>query len=147
MATDISFEAARLERDGAAAEGWVYDALIAVSSLTTSVVTARRDIIGVPATSGHATIRRLAKAQMALVDVSGDILRVHGDLVQIGRETAGYDLHECPAIAGAVSGHLSAATRIPLTRDHHTAMIARSRWPFSSLHCRLSFSFASGFVG
>lgn len=109
MSKEISFAAARLERDVAAAEGGVDDALIAVSSLTTSVVTARRDIIGVPATSGHATIRRLAKAQMALVDVSGDILRVHGDLVQIGRETAGYDLHECPAIAGAVSEHLPAA--------------------------------------
>ena len=76
MSKEISFAAARLERDVPAAEGRVDDALIAVSSLMTSVVTARRDTIGVPATSGHATIRRLAKAQMALVDVSGDILRV-----------------------------------------------------------------------
>ena len=37
---------------------------------------------------------------MSLVEVSGDILRVHGDLVEIGRETAGYDLHqECPKAA------------------------------------------------
>src|SRR3546814_16009206 len=106
MSKEISFAVARLERDVAAAEGRVDDALIAVSSLTTSVVTARRDIIGVPATSGHATIRRLAKAQMALVDVSGEILRVHGDLVQIGREPAGFDLNQCPSKAGWVCDHL-----------------------------------------
>jgi hypothetical protein len=49
------------------------------------------------------------KAQMALVDASGDILRVHGDLVEIGRETAGYDLHECPALAGAGAAPLTPA--------------------------------------
>ena len=103
MPKEITFTAARLVRDVPAAEIRIDDALIAVSSLMASVVTARRDTIGLPATRGHATIQRLMKAQMALVDVSGDILRVHGDLVQIGRETAGYDLHECPAIAGAVS--------------------------------------------
>ena len=38
-------------------------------------------------------------ALRALVGVSGDILRVHGELAEIGRETAGLDLHECPAHA------------------------------------------------
>jgi hypothetical protein len=62
-----------------------------------SVVTARRDTEGVPPAKGQATIQRLAKAQMALIDAGGDVLRVHGELVAIGQETAGYDLHEeCP---------------------------------------------------
>jgi hypothetical protein len=106
MSKEITITAARLIRDVPAAEVRIDDALIAVSSLMTSVVTARRDTAGVPATKGQATIRRLMKAQMALVDVSGDILRVHSELANIGRETAGYDLHECPAIAeaGATTG-------------------------------------------
>ncbi|MGV7123090.1 hypothetical protein [Sphingopyxis sp. 550A] len=99
MSNEIAIAAARLVRDVPAAEVRIDDALIAVSSLMTSVVTARRDTKGVPATRGHATIRRLMKAQVALVDVSGDILRVHGELSDLGRETAGYDLHECPSIA------------------------------------------------
>ncbi|GAA0861365.1 hypothetical protein GCM10009115_03710 [Sphingopyxis soli] len=100
MSKEITITAARLIRDVPAAEVRVDDALIAVSTLMTSVVTARRDTGGVPATKGQATIRRLMKAQMALVDVSGDILRIHGELADIGRETAGYDLHECPSVAG-----------------------------------------------
>lgn len=104
MSKEITVSAARLVRDIPAAEIRVDDALIAISTLMTSVVTARRDTAGVPLMRGQATIRRLMKAQMALVDVSGDILRVHGDIADIGRETAGYDLHECPSVAGAGDG-------------------------------------------
>lgn len=109
MSQAITITAARLIREVPAAEVRIDDALIAVSSLMTSVVTARRDTAGVPATRGQATIRRLMKAQMALVDVSGDILRVHGELADIGRETAGYDLHECPSIAEAGTSVRAAA--------------------------------------
>lgn len=109
MSQAISITAARLIREVPAAEVRIDDALIAVSSLMTSVVTARRDTNGVPATRGQATIRRLMKAQMALVDVSGDILRVHGELADIGRETAGYDLHECPSLGEAGTGARVAA--------------------------------------
>lgn len=109
MSKEITIAAARLIRDVPAAEVRIDDALIAVSSLMTSVVTARRDTAGVPATKGQATIRRLLKAQMALVDVSGDILRVHGELADLGRETAGYDLHECPPAAEAGAGTRTAA--------------------------------------
>ncbi|SNT08789.1 hypothetical protein [Sphingopyxis indica] len=104
MSNEITITAARLIRDVPAAEVRVDDALIALSSLMTSVVTARRDTAGVPAARGQATIRRLMKAQVALVGVSGDMLRIHGDLADIGRETAGYDLHECPSIAEAGTG-------------------------------------------
>ena len=97
MSKEIMATAARLQVDVPAAEARVDAALIALSNLMTSVVTARRDTAGLPPAKGHATIHRLAKAQLSLVDVSGDVLRVHGELVGIGRETAGYDLHqECP---------------------------------------------------
>jgi hypothetical protein len=100
---------ARLQQDVPAAERRIDDALIAVSSLMTSAVTARRDFDGVPATRGHATILRIARVQSALIDASGDVMRIHGELVEIGRETAGYDLHECPKVAGTNIVPLSSA--------------------------------------
>lgn len=98
----------RLRRHMPAAEASIDDALIAVSSLMASVVTARRET-GVPARTGQATIHRLAKAQMSLIEASSDVLRVHGELVRIGRETAGLDVHEdCPPASGAAKPHLAA---------------------------------------
>jgi hypothetical protein len=104
MSSIIASMAARLQRDVPATEGRIDDALVAVSSLMTTIVSARRDIGGVPVAAGHATIQRLAKAQLALVGVSGEVLRVHGELTRIGTETAGYDLHECPEVAPS-AGH------------------------------------------
>lgn len=101
MSENINLMAARLQHQVPAAELRIDDALIAVSSLFTSVVTARRDTAGVPPVKGQATIQRLANVQMALVGASRDVLRVHGDLADIARETSGLDLHECPAIAGS----------------------------------------------
>jgi len=100
---------ARLQEEIPAAERTIDDALIAVSSLMTSAVTARRDTDGVPAARGHAAIRRIAKVQNTLIDASGDVMRIHGELVEIGRESAGYDLHECPKVAGANVVPLSSA--------------------------------------
>lgn len=108
MPVSIPIFKARLEKEVPDAEVRIDDALIAVSSLMTSVVSARREVEGVPPAKGQATIQRLAKAQLALIDASGDVLRVHGDLVQIGKETAGYDLHECPALTGPAAPKLQA---------------------------------------
>jgi len=91
----------RLEREVPQAEFRIDDALVAVSSLMTTLATARRDIRDIPPVRGQATMKRLATAQLALLDVSGEVLRVHGELAVIGKETAGYDLHECPEFASA----------------------------------------------
>lgn len=109
MSESISFAVARLRHQVPAAELRIDDALIAVSSLMTSVITARRDTPGVPGTRGQATIQRLAKVQTALVGASGDVLRIHGELAGIARESAGLDLHECPEVAPAGSNGSSAA--------------------------------------
>lgn len=108
MSQIIAAMTARLQREVPTAETSIDDALIAVSSLMTSVVTARREI-GIPAKTGQGTIIRLAKAQMSLVEVSGSILRAHGELVEIGKEKAGYDLRECPASASSGTTVLSSA--------------------------------------
>lgn len=107
MPQSIPVMAARLEREVPAAEAKVDDAIIALASLMTSMVTARRET-GVPARTGQASILRLAKAQMSLVSVSSDVLRVHGDLLDIGKEMGSYDLRDCPNVAQETKPHLSA---------------------------------------
>ncbi len=86
----------KLQHDVPNAEAKIDDAILAMSSLMTSMVRARR-VSGAPAKTGHGSITRIAKAQVSLVAISGEVLRVHGELAQIGREVAGLDLHEeCP---------------------------------------------------
>jgi hypothetical protein len=109
MSNSLDPTAARLQIEIPETETRIDNAIIAVSTLMASVVTARRDVSGVPAAKGQATIVRLVKAQQALVEASGDILRVHGELVHLGRETAGYDLHEeCPKAAAGKVTHIHA---------------------------------------
>ncbi|MFC5797319.1 hypothetical protein [Sphingopyxis terrae] len=110
MSDTIMFTVRKLQHQVPATETRIDDALIAVSSLMTTIVTARRDAERLRPAQGHATIQRLAKAQMALIDASGGVLRVHGELTDMARETAGLDLHECPpAAAGRDAAHGGAA--------------------------------------
>lgn len=51
---------------------------------------------------------RLAKAQLSLVGVANDMLRVHGELADIGREMGSYDLRECPSFTTAGASPLVA---------------------------------------
>lgn len=108
MSSSVQTITTRLEREVPAAEFRIDDALVAVSSLMTTLATARRDIRGVPPVRGQSTMKRLATAQLALLGVSGEVLRVHGELAEIGKETAGYDLHDCPEFASP-AGRIHAA--------------------------------------
>jgi len=98
MSMRIKLASEQIKRDLPQAEASVDQALISVSDLMSTLVQARLDA-GVPAATGQVAIRRLAKAQMALVDASSDVLRVHGEMIKVGREYAGYDHHECPPAA------------------------------------------------
>jgi hypothetical protein len=99
---------AKLSDEVPNAEERIDDALIAVSALMTTIVTARRDV-DVPPATGQATIMRVAKAQLSLIDASSNVLRAHSDLVKIGREKAGWDIHpDCPEKKASVALHLAA---------------------------------------
>lgn len=100
MSMRIKLASEKIQRDLPQAEASVDQALISVSDLMSTLVQARLDS-GVPAATGQVAIRRLAKAQMALVDASSDIVRVHGEMVKVGREYAGYADRECPEYAFA----------------------------------------------
>src|SRR3546814_16643913 len=94
MHTEVEPIVTRLQQDVPAAEARIDDAMIALLSLTTSYVAARRDTAGVPVAKGNALIKRPAQAQMSLVHISGSGFPVHGALVTIGRENPGSDFPE-----------------------------------------------------
>jgi hypothetical protein len=93
MTMNVDIAAARIVREVPATEATLDDALISVSSLIKTLVQARRDT-GVAASTGQASIVRLARAQLSLVGVSNDVLRVHKELAKLGEVHAGMDLHE-----------------------------------------------------
>ncbi len=95
MSYEIKKATDQIGQDMPHTEYSIDQALVSVSNLMSTLVNARLTT-GVPASTGQAAILRLAKAQMALVDASSDVLRVHGELKKIGKEYSGPDLHECP---------------------------------------------------
>jgi len=103
MSYQIKIASDQIKQDMPHTEVSIDQALISVSNLLATLVQARVDT-GVPAATGQIAVRRLAKAQMALVEASSDVLRVHGELQKVGREFAGMDLHEtCPAVQGSLT--------------------------------------------
>jgi hypothetical protein len=103
MTSKFELAAARISREVPATEACLDDALISMSSLIKTVVQARKDT-GVAASTGQGTIVRLAKAQMALLTASNDVLRAHKDLANLAQVHAGFDLHECPSATAATEG-------------------------------------------
>lgn len=99
---------AKLTEEVPVCEKRIDDAIVAVSTLIATMVNARQQV-DVPAATGQGTILRVAKAQMSLIDASSNVLRAHTDLVKIGQEKAGFDIHpECPKTAGSAQRHLTA---------------------------------------
>ena len=101
MSMNINIAVARISRAVPQAESSLDDALMSMSSLMISMIEARKET-GVSPSTGQAAIARLAKAQLSLVSVSSDVLRVHGELAEIANVYAGMDLHE-----KCTSGHLT----------------------------------------
>lgn len=96
MSYEIKKATDQISQDMPHTEYSIDQALVSVSDLMSTLVKARLNT-DVPASTGQAAILRLAKAQMALVDASNDVLRVHGELKKIGKEYGGMDVHGCPS--------------------------------------------------
>lgn len=98
----------KLSEEVPAAEKRIDDAIVAVSTLIATMVNARHEV-DVPAATGQTTLLRVAKAQMSLIDASSNVLRAHTDLVKIGQEKAGWDIHpDCPKTEGSDVRRLAA---------------------------------------
>ena len=85
---------ARLARELTDAETALNEALIRQSQLFTSMIVARRDV-EVDQFTGQDVLLRLNKAQQELLASGGGLARVHGRLIDIGREV-GVLSEDCP---------------------------------------------------
>ena len=93
----------RIAREIQDAELALNEALLKQTSLFTSLVTARRET-GVAAFVGQDALMRLNKSQQQLLSAGGDLARVHGRLLEIGRETNG-GVDDCPPPAGIITDY------------------------------------------
>ena len=93
----------RIQRDLITAEDTIDQAMAAVASLSATLLEARVGT-STPSSLGHEVLMRLTKAQSSLVNTRGDMLRVHGELLDIGKVTMMPDIHEnCPPKAAAIA--------------------------------------------
>lgn len=91
----IAIHGLRITRDLHEAEAAIDEALIRQANLLASMVRARRDA-SVGAFTGQEALLRLAASQKAMLDASNEIARVHGKLLDVGREVGSGMVDDCP---------------------------------------------------
>lgn len=85
----------RITRDLHDAEAAIDEALIRQANLLATMVRARRETSVGPFT-GQEALLRLAASQKAMLDASGEMARVHGKLLDVGREVGTILVDDCP---------------------------------------------------
>lgn len=83
----------RIVRDLREAEAALDEALLKQASLLSTMVTARRETGSEPFV-GQEALMRLTKSQQTLLSAGGELARVHGQLLDVQRETGVGE--ECP---------------------------------------------------
>ena len=98
-----SIASARIARDLKDAEAKADEAILAASSLMTTLVQART-ATGVVGHTGQEALIRLARAQVSLIEGSTDIFRVHDHMSKIGREMGIMDEKGSTPVLGSIGG-------------------------------------------
>lgn len=91
----VAVHGMRITRDLHQAEAALDEALIRQANLLATMVRARRETAVGPFT-GHDALLRLAASQKAMLDASGELARVHGKLLDVGREMGSGLVDDCP---------------------------------------------------
>jgi hypothetical protein len=100
--TGVAVHGLRITRDLHEAEAALDEALIRQATLLATMVKARRETAVGPFT-GQEALLRLAASQKAMLDASGELARVHGRLLEVGREMGSGLVDDCPPKGAA--GH------------------------------------------
>lgn len=90
---------ARLMREMGASEATIADALVAATSLMHTAALAQRDVADAPALKAQSALLHLTKLLTGLVEARGEAMRVHGQLLDIGREMGATEVPFCPSRA------------------------------------------------
>ncbi len=91
----VAIHGMRITRDLHEAEAAIDEALIRQANLLATMVRARRQS-DVGAFTGQEALLRLAASQKAMLDASNEIARVHGKLLDVGREVGSGMVDDCP---------------------------------------------------
>lgn len=91
----VTVHGIRITRDLHETEAAIDEALIRQANLLATMVRARRES-PVGAFTGQEALLRLAASQKAMLDASNEISRVHGKLLDVGRELGSGGVDDCP---------------------------------------------------
>lgn len=100
---------ARLARELHASEGTISQALVAASALLHTAALAEQDIPDAPALKVQSALLHLNKMIHGLIEVRGEAMRVHGQLLDIGREMGATETPYCPPNTAELSDQQRAA--------------------------------------
>lgn len=110
MMNNTAVHEVRITRELHEAEAAIDHALIRQANLLASMVQARRESDVGPFT-GQEALLRLAASQKAMLDASGEMARVHGKLLDVGREVGTILVDDCPP-----TGRVEPATPLSVVR-------------------------------
>jgi len=91
----VAIQGLRITRDLHETEAAIDEALIRQANLLATMVRARRET-SVGAFTGQEALLRLVASQKSMLDASNDIARVHGQLLEVGREMGSGMVDDCP---------------------------------------------------
>ncbi len=109
MSLNLDTATVRLAREIGASENAIADALVAAASLMHTAVLAQREVADAPVMKTQAALLHLNKLLSDLIAARGEAMRVHGQLVEIGREMAATEIPYCPPVEGKKTDVLKAA--------------------------------------
>jgi hypothetical protein len=101
--------AARLIREMGASETTIADALVAASSLMHTAALAQSEFADAPALQTQSALLHLNKLLGGLIDARGEAMRVHSQLLDLGREMGATESPFCPKNTGLNSQSQRAA--------------------------------------
>jgi hypothetical protein len=96
MPLEMNAATARLVREMGVSEHMIADALVATTALLHSAALASRDVPDAPALKSQSAFLHLDKMVASLIDARGEAMRVHAQLLEIGREMGATETPYCP---------------------------------------------------
>lgn len=96
MPLETSTATARLVREMGASEATIAEALVATTALLHTAAVANRDVPDAPGLKTQAAMLHLNKLLASLIDARSEAMRVHNQLLDIGREMGATETPYCP---------------------------------------------------
>jgi hypothetical protein len=87
---------ARIARQVNASETSLDEALVQVSALLNSAAIVQKEFPDAPAARVQSTLLHLVRTMTSLVEARGEMVRTHGQLLDIAREMGATELPKCP---------------------------------------------------